>query len=264
MDFLFLCLGTSITSFFMEIANELKVFKDVADAGYKIDIKRLSELEQQLNPNAPKITFLSMIIPIFNIIQVFQRTIQYNNIRPMILDQLSAINALEEMSEIEKQKYSKNPTYLNAFLIPLKSEIRLAKATTIEIDDGNEKSIIFYEIGDSFDDIIILKVNGDASRLTVDEQKKKVIDTWKKIFSAGIEKYGDEEIFMNELSNSTNLDLRHSRDDKKEEIAKPTEELSISEQKQELENLKNKLLETPKNEQTSHINNMKTLTKKRK
>lgn len=122
MELLLLWLSTSITSICMEIANELRMFKDVADAGYKIDIKRLSDLSKQLNPNAPKATLLSTLIPIFNIIQVFQRTIQYNNLRPTILDQLNAIDVLEEMLEIEKEEYSKNPTGLNALIIPIKTE----------------------------------------------------------------------------------------------------------------------------------------------
>jgi len=41
------------------------------DAGYKIDVKRLSELGKQLVPNATKISLLSKLIPIFNVMQVF-------------------------------------------------------------------------------------------------------------------------------------------------------------------------------------------------
>ena len=186
MELLVLWLGTSIASFCMEMANELRMFKDVADAGYKIDIRRLSDLSKQLNPNATKATLLSMLIPIFNIMQVFQRTVQYNNARPMILDQLNVMDALEEMSEIEKQEYQKKPTGLNALLIPLKAEIRISKAASIKIETDTEKSEIFYEMDDSLENITILKVNGDASRLTVDEQKKKVIEAWKNIVSAGM------------------------------------------------------------------------------
>ena len=36
MEFLVFWLGTSIVSFGMEIANELRMFKDVADVGYKV------------------------------------------------------------------------------------------------------------------------------------------------------------------------------------------------------------------------------------
>jgi len=207
MELLVLWLGTSITSFFMEMANELRMFKDAADAGYKIDIRRLSDLSKQLNPNASKATLLSILIPIFNIMQVFQRTVQYNNVRPMILDQLNVMDALKEMSEMEKQEYQKKPTGLNALLIQLRAEIRISRAASIKIETDTEKSEIFYEMDDSLENITILKVNGDASRLTVDEQKKKVIETWKNIVSAGMEKYGDKESFANELTNLLHAEL---------------------------------------------------------
>ena len=58
MEILFLWLSTSITSICMEMAYELRMFKDVADAGYKIDTKRISDLNKQLNPDAPKATLL--------------------------------------------------------------------------------------------------------------------------------------------------------------------------------------------------------------
>jgi len=264
MELLVLWLGTSITSFFMEMANELRMFKDAADAGYKIDIRRLSDLSKQLNPNASKATLLSILIPIFNIMQVFQRTVQYNNVRPMILDQLNVMDALKEMSEMEKQEYQKKPTGLNALLIQLRAEIRISRAASIKIETDTEKSEIFYEMDDSLENITILKVNGDASRLTVDEQKKKVVEAWKNIVSAEMEKYGDKESFANALRNNTNLDLSHSSDYKKEEVAKTVQELSISDQKQALENLKNELLEEQQTTQNSHTENGPTLTKKRK
>lgn len=264
MELLVLWIGTSIKSFCMEIANELRMFKDAADAGYKIDVRRLSDLSKQLNPNASKATILSMLIPIFNIMQVFQRTIQYNNVRPMVLDQLNVMDTLEEMSEMEKREYQKKPTGLNAFLIPLETEIRLSKAASIKIETDTEKSEIFYEIDDSLGKITILKVNGDASRLTEEEQVKKFIEAWKNIISAGMEKYGDEGSFANALRNNTNLDLSHSSDDKKEVVAKPIQELSISDQKQALEKFKNELLEEQQTTQKSHTKSGPTLTKKRK
>jgi len=182
----------------------------------------------------------------------------------MILDQLNVMDALEEMTEIEKQEYLKKPTGLNALLIQLRAEIRISRAASIKIETDTEKSEIFYEMDDSLENITILKVNGDASRLTVDEQKKKVVEAWKNIVSAEMEKYGDKESFANALRNNTNLDLSHSSDYKKEEVAKTVQELSISDQKQALENLKNELLEEQQTTQNSHTENGPTLTKKRK
>lgn len=248
MELLVLWLGTIVASFGMEIANELRIFKDVADAGYKVDIYRLSELGNQLNPNAKKITLLSMLIPIFNVMQVFQRIAQYNNNRPMMLDQLGVIGALEEMSEIEKTEYSKNPTGLNAFVVPLKLEKRLSEAMLIKINDDNGHSEVYYEMGESLDDITILKVSGPISRLTVEEQKKKIAEAIKTVIQEGIKKYGDAETLANAIIDSaksnTGIDLRDNKEAKDEEtISSISRELSTSEQKQALENLKNELLE---------------------
>lgn len=260
MKIVVLWISTVAASFCIELTNELRMFKDVADAGYKINIDRLSDLSKKLNPDASKITLLSMLIPIFNIIQVFERITKYNNIRPMLLDQLSIIDALEEMSEIEKQEYQKRPTGLNAILVPFKLEVRIAKADSVKIENDNEKSEIFYEIGDSLDDITILKVAGDAYRLTEAEQKKKVIEAIKSSLLAETEEYDDVENATNTIKDNDDLELKNT-DNKEEQKVTPKQESSLSRQKQALKDLKNKLIEK---EQAAQKSPAKTKKRKRK
>lgn len=260
MKIVVLWISTVAASFCIELTNELRMFKDVADAGYKINIDRLSDLSKKLNPDASKITLLSMLIPIFNIIQVFERITKYNNIRPMLLDQLSIIDALEEMSEIEKQEYQKRPTGLNAILVPFKLEVRIAKADSVKIENDNEKSEIFYEIGDSLDDITILKVAGDAYRLTEAEQKKKVIEAIKSSLLAETEEYDDVENATNTIKDNDDLELKDI-DNKEEQKVTPKQESSLSRQKQALEDLKNKLIEK---QQAAQKSPAKTKKRKRK
>lgn len=261
MKIVVLWISTVAASFCIELTNELRMFKDVADAGYKINIDRLSDLSKKLNPDASKITLLSMLIPIFNIIQVFERITKYNNIRPMLLDQLSVIDALEEMSEIEKQEYLKKPTGLNAILVPFKLEARIAKSDSVKIENDNEKSEIFYEIGDSLDDITILKVAGDAYRLTEAEQKKKVIEAIKSSLSEETEEYDDVENATNTIKDNDYLELKDT-DNKEEQNVTPKQESSLSRQKQALEDLKNKLIE--EKEQAAQKLPAKTKKRKRK
>lgn len=260
MKIVVLWISTVAASFCIELTNELRMFKDVADAGYKINIDRLSDLSKKLNPDASKITLLSMLIPIFNIIQVFERITKYNNTRPMLLDQLSIIDALEEMSEIEKQEYQKRPTGLNAILVPFKLEVRIAKADSVKIENDNEKSEIFYEIGDSLDDITILKVAGDAYRLTEAEQKKKVIEAIKSSLLAETEEYDDVENATNTIKDNDDLELKDI-DNKEEQKVTPKQESSLSRQKQALEDLKNKLIEK---QQAAQKSPAKTKKRKRK
>ena len=103
MGFLIFWLGTSVASIGLTFANELRVFKDIADAGYKIDINKFSELGKQIDPQQKKITLLSMLIPMYNLMTVLQSVINYNNRRSYFLDSLHVMNILEEMSEIEKR-----------------------------------------------------------------------------------------------------------------------------------------------------------------
>lgn len=267
MEFLIIWLSTVAVSFGMEIANELRMFKDVADAGYKIDIRRLSDLSKQLNPNASKATLLSMLIPIFNIMQVFQRTVQYNNARPMILDQLNVMDALEEMSEIEKIEYLEKPTGLNAAFVTLKSEKPylnpLLYGSSIEINRDDEHSKIYYKTDRKTGEIIILKAIGDASKLTVEEQKNKIEEAYKNLIRSGIESYGDAEKFTEALKNTSSMYLSNTEEVKKHNETS-SQELSVSEQKELLENLKGELLERKENAQSSKIEEEKTLLKRKK
>lgn len=227
MELLFFWLVTSGVSFSLEMANELRLFKDVADAGYKIDIKRISEIGKQLIPNATKITLLSLLIPIYNILQVFKRTIQYNNIRPMVLDQLTVIDVLEEMTEMEKSEYQKRPTGLNALIIPLKMEVRLAQAESIKIEHNNEQSEIVFEMDESLDDITILKVSDSVSKLSVEEQKKIVSEIYKEILKQlendiNIEEDKNEEEITSNISSqlqaNEQLEKQYLQNDKEQTL----------------------------------------------
>lgn len=258
MEFLIFWLGTSIASFVMQIANEMRLFRDAADAGYKIDINRFADLGKQLNPNAPKLTVLSMLIPGFNIIEVFKTTVEYNNVRPMVIDQLRVMNVLEAMSEIEKTQYLKKPTSLNALLIILKSKTNLNEVTLITINDGNQKSEIFYEIGESLDDITIFKVYGPMAKLTVEEQKKKIIEALNRVTENKIEKCGDEKSLINELSNNDKLVLSDDKD--KETTSQPT----IKVQKEVLEDFKNELLNKILYERDDKKSKGSSLTRRKK
>lgn len=255
MEFLIFWLATSVASFFMELSNELRMYKDAADAGYKVDIKRLSELSKEINPNAAKGTVLSLLIPIFNIMQVLQRTMQYNNIRPMMLTQLSVIGALEKMSDLEKEEYLKKPTGFNALLVPIKSEIRLSRASKFKIEDG----AIFCEIGNSLDDITILKATGSLARLTPSEQKKKVVESVKAVAQPEIEE------MLSAIENYMDSTLDGSKLPENDDGIKTLklQNLSIMEQREALGNFKHELLSDKEEENLNDTDSYPVLSKRR-
>lgn len=148
----------------------------------------------------------------------------------MILDQLSAMDVLEEMSEFEKQEYSKKPTLLNALIVPLKTEIRLTNASTLQIKTGDVTGEIFYEWKNrkSLDDLIILKSTGDVSKLPIDEQKAKIIEAYKTIINEGIKKYGDIDKFIDAMRNDSKLDLTPSNDEEENKVETKQESIAHS------------------------------------
>lgn len=174
MNFIIFWLGTSIASFCAEIVNELRLYKDLADAGYKVDFKKMSGLQKRINPDAAKITFLSMLIPIWNIYLVSKNIISYNNNKSTILNQLNVMDCLKKMLDFEKQEYLKNPTGLNAYMISLKTEIILAKAMSIEITIEGKKNEIVFIIDKLTKEITILNVKGEATKLPFSKIKEIV------------------------------------------------------------------------------------------
>lgn len=244
MNFLIFWLGTSALSFCMEMSQELRMYKDAADYGYKINSEKMSEFSKQLNPNGTKITLLSMLIPIINMMLVIQRTMQYNDARPYILDQLRALDALEEMSEYEKKEYAKKPTGFNAFLVPLKLHFKLATSSiSIKINDENGESQIFFEREEKSRDIIILKVTGEASKWTVEEQKQAVNKAWSGILSAFNKKYDDINSLAKDLKSRKVLNLNDEKDNEHVELHDENAQKlkECEEKKQELLTLRSSL-----------------------
>ena len=99
-----------------------------------------------------------------------------------------------------------------------------------------------------------------ASRLPVEEQKKIIFEGLKIAVYEGMEKHVDVETLVDSLKN---IDLSDSKKDKTTEEKIP-QELSISEQRQVLENLKSELLEEQDVVQSVQTNKDRTLTKIRK
>lgn len=228
MEVLTLWIGSCILSISLETAIEIKLYKDVADAGYKINYSKIAENKNQSEYINQKFSLLMLLMPIYNIIAVLNNLINYINNRDTILFQLNIMNVLEELSEEEKEEYSKNPSGLKAILYSVKAnmestisenineekieeKIDLTNAEHITVTVNNQKNDIYYEIIDNSQDIKILKVTGPAEDLSEFEQKKMVLRAIVSAYLAGIEKYGDEKKYMDTLRN--NSSRNSSQDD---------------------------------------------------
>lgn len=161
---------------------------DAADAGYKVDLQRLKDISAQINPDGDKIFTLSLLIPIFNMINVLCRTKKFDEDRGFLLDELRVIDALDEMSKVEQEEYSKKPTLFNALFIPFIVKKRLLDSELVVVMIENKPGEIYYDVGDEPNDITILASYGSASKLTVDEQRKAIIEQRRAIIEKSKDK----------------------------------------------------------------------------
>lgn len=261
MKYFIMWLLTVVVSYFMEIMSELRIFKDAADAGYKVDLQRLKDISAQINPDGDKIFTLSLLIPIFNMINVLCRTKKFDEDRGFLLDELRVIDALDEMSKVEQEEYSKKPTLFNALFIPFIVKKRLLDSELVVVMIENKPGEIYYEVGDESDDITILASYGSASKLTVDEQRRTIIEKSKDKNEV---KDKLEENVRKSNAKVLKDDINQCLNDQQSKKTKTiNNNLTISEQKQMLEELK-ELLKEKEQQDTNQNVKVKTLLKKRK
>lgn len=247
MPYILVYAGTIIVIKIMDIDLGLQVMKDVADAGYRIDTEKLKNFTGFLNENVQKRRLLYTLTPIVNVAFSFVSRVNYENRRAVLLDQLNILGIVEEMTPFEKELYNKRPTKFNALHSSITYEMKLRDAKIYEVDDENETSKIYFEMKDNIDDIVILKAEGDASRLTPEEQKEKVANAIKK----AAEKYMEEEA-AEDIISIENVQMTKSgnfTEESKKEFNAFLDELTPAERKEvkrQLKLLKKELIKANK------------------
>jgi hypothetical protein len=165
MDLLIIWLGSVAASIGFNLSLAFSVFKDVADQGYKIDMKRLEELGEQLNPKARKMNTLSLFIPVINIIFQFDKLAKYIAIRPFVSDQLRVMDCITPFTKEEEESYNLKPTGLNAIIVTIKSDVSKNKEDmAVSFTDENERSERWFK-----------SINGKSDRLQEIHDEKQML-----------------------------------------------------------------------------------------
>jgi len=133
MSFLLFWLVTIIGSYVINFKIAFMMLKDLADAGYKLNVDNVKKFSEEFNENRPN-NKLIYLIPVINMLYSFKIAVDYNISRWNILDQLRILDILDTMSIEEKKKYEENPTALNALML-------LIEKPEITITDENIKDI---------------------------------------------------------------------------------------------------------------------------
>lgn len=253
MGFFIFWLGSIILSFGAELKYEFRMFKDIADAGYKVDFERITELKNYIDPNAAKRTVLSLFIPLYNLGVMTKKLAQYPSIQPRLIDSLSVLDACHEMDQYEQREYEKKPTGLNAVLVSALWGKRINQAVIFSFESENGISEIYYEQNEKTNEIVILKSTGPVSKLSYEEQLEKIRELKLHLKDAVVEKAA-------EILQEHGAEIK-DEEDLQQELTRFFQNSSKEDERKLLEELLQKLEEEQNFRQEQKD---KPLTKKRK
>lgn len=135
---------TSIASIMIVKYNYFRMYKDVSDKGYKINIKNITN---EIKPNKKKTNYkkLLLLLPVINIFVAANKVIKYNKIKPFLVDSLKSTSFIEKMNDEEKEYYKSNPSINTAVNVVVYSRYKEEKMK--HQDNSDEKIIGIKEAG---------------------------------------------------------------------------------------------------------------------
>lgn len=217
--FIIFVVGSIILSVVADRVNDYRIFKDLADAGYKLNLDKLMEITKDIKTNddvynnqgvgikkrpntnsdySKSVKKVAMFIPWFNIYTVYKNIKAYNEARARTFEYFNFLGVLEEMTLEEKERYAKHPNGYVAYricLFPTPKSVK-NKIIVLTYKDNNGTSKIIYEIRDNLEDIHVLEVTGSMEEIWKKAENKDLENKLKKILLGGIDKYEGLEKFI--------------------------------------------------------------------
>ena len=111
MEYIIIYLVTILASFGVEVVGELSFIKEVAQKGYKLDMKKATE---HISKNERKMNIFKKFIPVYNIIHSFKQLSDYEKQKNKILRNPEQTESLVEMNEIERSIFEDKPSSITA------------------------------------------------------------------------------------------------------------------------------------------------------
>ncbi len=220
MEILLIWGSTIIASIGMQTIYELKLFKDVADSGYKIDIEKLSNNKANSDSNTKfKIATLSNLIPIYNIMLVLFKVATYN--KEYIFRSLDSSNAIIPLTDEEYNEYNQKPTGLRALKLSLKTEEDYNLAFKLTTYEGDNMGDIYFKLDNEKIEINVVKLTGIAKTFTPERQNAEVLKHLLIHQAIGDDKFIDYDIdsFNSKYSDSdVTIKEEYSNENLKQEL----------------------------------------------
>lgn len=241
MNFLILWILTILSSYGVMLYTSISLIKNIFDNGYKFittNLKEYGDKAQDLPIN--KIFKLSMLIPFYNLFTSFKTMFNYSQYPNRILLELKTLGIIEEMTEFEKQEYEKNPSLKTGLI----SQSRLEKTMKITIKEELGESVVYVEVNDK-EELDIIYATGPISRLSKEEQKAKVAKIFKEMTKELVDS------FIQKLSSSENDIIENEQENELSNYGAENNLETIRKRKENLIKLKQELIDSERNKETT-------------
>lgn len=182
MNLIDICIITITVSIMMRMKAKLEIYKEISDLGYRFNLQKFNEIEQDENTQIDIITRVFddyyMYIPFYNLLIDMVRETNYYNHKEEQMDILKRYGALEKMTEDEQKEYNKYK--LGYYAIKMEKR-RLKKLSNTSMAEFSNGSRIWFDFKDDIDEtdsftdtIEIVEVSGIYKKLSNEELKQKV------------------------------------------------------------------------------------------
>lgn len=208
MDILLITIITMGTSLVMDELAIQKLYKTIADLGYKSNCRHIDDLPECIW----RFSFIETIIPIYNVLNRMFKYLKLYNRQMIVFEFLKKHNLIRLMDTKEIKIYESNPTGLNAIKMFKKEKKIREKIQSIYMIIDGEEAKIYYQIVDNKMDII--KVEGliEKENLTKEEIEKLILKSWALLFTGALKLEGNK--FYKSLVKNKHYDIECISNDK--------------------------------------------------
>ena len=179
-------IGSIIETFIFNYLNSKRVYKDLADRGYKVKFTGYNELYMEETP------LVERFIPFFNILGIACNIQKYNDTVDEMVRNLNRIGFLLPMTKEEKELYQLNPTSRNAFKIAMNDFLYRKYGNGIIYESVLGTSTIIYGYDFEAQEVEIVNCTGPLSSLNKEELLEFVNLILECCFIPYYEKYGSD------------------------------------------------------------------------
>ena len=228
------CLNIVGLSVYNTLSLKIKIIKDIANLGYRVDLNRFDELQYKFTKeNYNKDLFSRVIYTLCSIVSLAsasRRLTTYYRTRKQVLKKLDKLDAVYLMDEIELEEYNKKRTGFNALKTWVKTD--KLKSNPVIVEDKLNK-ISYYTLNDK---IVILDASGDVAKLSKDEQLNFILMSHLKTFESMLDEI---KVNANQEVNENDKEII-KKSDRKQLLKdlKKTKEALLEKQKIEEPNVK--------------------------